>query len=179
MAPIQIGAIWVHAFLRYCRFRAPQGGPSAAKGDPRRPKGCRPSELLSEMRADGIQPDVVTYNAAISACEKCRNWDRVPGLLSGMRVDGIKPDVITYSAAISACEKCRMWDRVPELMSEMRAAGIKPDVVTYGAAISACEKCRDWDRVAELLSDKLGHGPRRYSHGPAVRRLRPMLKFRV
>ena len=30
-----------------------------------------------------------------------------------------------------------------------------------------------------LSSNELGHGPRRYSHGPAVRRLRPMLKFRV
>ena len=35
MAPIQIGAIWVHAFLRYCRFRAPK----VAQAPPRRPKG--------------------------------------------------------------------------------------------------------------------------------------------
>ena len=57
------------------------------------------------MRQRGLEPDVITYSAAISACEKGSQWERALELLDEMRQRGLEPDVITYSAAISACEK--------------------------------------------------------------------------
>ena len=46
-------------------------------GDPqverRREKGHQPEralELLAEMQGRGLEPDVITYSAAISVCEK-------------------------------------------------------------------------------------------------------------
>ena len=57
------------------------------------------------MLPRGLVPTVITYNAAISACEKGQNPLQTPHLLQEMLLRGRLPDVITYNAAISACEK--------------------------------------------------------------------------
>jgi len=46
-------------------------------------------ELLSEMKARGLQPDVISYNAAISACEKGLQWEKTLELLSEMNSRGL------------------------------------------------------------------------------------------
>ena len=90
------------------------------------------------MPGAGIKPDVVSYNAAISACKKGGKWGKALALLEEMHGEGIEPNVITYSAAISACEKGGQWEKALSLLKEMRGVGIKPNVITYNAAIQAC-----------------------------------------
>ena len=77
-------------------------------------------ELLDEMTERGIEPDVISYSAAISACEKGGEWQRALELLDAIRRRGLAPNVISYSAAISACEKGGEWRRALELFAEMR-----------------------------------------------------------
>ena len=62
------------------------------------------------MRAAGVQPNVISFNAAISACEKGGQCERALALLGDMRAAGVQPDVISFSAAISACEKGGQWE---------------------------------------------------------------------
>lgn len=83
-------------------------------------------------------PNVITYSAAISACEKGQQWERALELLEQMQAQGVRPEAITFNAAISACEKCQQWERALGLLSEMEAQGVQPNVITYSAAISAC-----------------------------------------
>ena len=47
---------------------------------------------------------MITYSAAVSACEKGRKPSPALDRLQVMLLQGLLPDVITYSAAISACE---------------------------------------------------------------------------
>ena len=53
-----------------------------------------------------LTPGVVNWNAAISACEKCNQWEGALGLLQEM-VDQflLTPQAVSWSAAISSCEK--------------------------------------------------------------------------
>ncbi|CAK0893392.1 unnamed protein product [Prorocentrum cordatum] len=113
------------------------------------------------MREAKLEPDVISYSAGISACEKG---------------DEMEPDVISYSAGISACEKGEQWQRwsptssatalgsararrassgsrALALLSEMREAKLEPDVISYSAGISACEKGEQWQRALALLSE--------------------------
>ena len=55
------------------------------------------------MRAAGLQTDVLTCNAAISACEKGQQWQRA--LLGDTPAAAVQANAITYNAAISACQK--------------------------------------------------------------------------
>jgi len=46
------------------------------------------------MRQGQVAPDVTSYNAAISACEKGEQWERALGALSEMRRAQVAPNVI-------------------------------------------------------------------------------------
>ena len=61
--------------------------------------------LLHVMPRQGLLPDVISYSAAISACEKGQQPQQALQLLLDMRLKGLLPNVISYSATISACEK--------------------------------------------------------------------------
>ena len=47
----------------------------------------------------------ISYNAAISACEKGKQWEEALRLLQQMTCRTLTPDEISYNAAINACEK--------------------------------------------------------------------------
>ena len=83
------------------------------------------------MQRKGLEQDVITYSALISACAKGdNNAEKALQLLAEMQRKGLEPNVITYSALISACE----------LLVEMQRKGLEPDVITHSALISACEE---------------------------------------
>ena len=50
-------------------------------------------------------PNVITFNALISACSKGQRWQQSPGFLDDMRHNDLQLDVIALNALISACEK--------------------------------------------------------------------------
>ena len=89
-----------------------------------------------------IWPNVITYSAVISACEKggADYTDTALQLFDEMRQHGVGPDVITYSAAISACEKggAGYTKTALQLFDEMKENGVNPNNITYNALISAC-----------------------------------------
>eukprot|EP00959_Pyramimonas_sp_CCMP1952_P257539 5380935-Pyramimonas_sp.AAC.1 len=49
-----------------------------------------------------LEPNVVSYNAVISACEKSWRWQRVLALLIEMREAKLEPDVISITTASDA-----------------------------------------------------------------------------
>ena len=61
------------------------------------------SELLELMQENGLEPNVITFNAAISACEKLAQYWQALKFLRAMRECGLEPDVIMYSTTITAC----------------------------------------------------------------------------
>ena len=97
------------------------------------PKGHqwrRALDLLSEMRLRG-QPNVVSYSAAISACEKRgKGQQHAIELTREMRERRITPNVVTFSAAISACGQAGQWANALELFDELKASGQPPNVIT-------------------------------------------------
>ena len=70
--------------------------------------------LFAEMPAGQVDADIVSYNAAISACENLALFAEMPA----KRVD---TDIVNYNAAISACEKGQLWRMAPGLSAEMLA----------------------------------------------------------
>ena len=76
--------------------------------------------MLQEMVHQLPTPDVVRFNAAVSACEKDKQWDRALELLrKTVHHQLLTPDVVSFSAAISACEKGKQWQGALGLLQEM------------------------------------------------------------
>jgi pentatricopeptide repeat protein len=105
------------------------------------------------MRERGIEPEVITYNAAMTACGKASQWERALELLSEMRERGLEPDMITYSVAISACEKGSQKERALELLSEMRERGLEPNIATYTAVMQVLVAAGNIDESFVLLQE--------------------------
>merc|ERR1712032_1708571 len=61
--------------------------------------------LLTDMRLKWLTPHVITFNAAISACERGQKPEPALQLLVDMLRQSLRPEVITFNATISACGK--------------------------------------------------------------------------
>ena len=131
------------------------------------------------MRSSQLEPNVISYNSAISACSKGQQWEQALNLLSEMRSSWLQPDVISYHSAISACDKGRQWEQALRLLLEMRSSRLEPNVMSYNSAISACDKGQQWEqalifvaRDAELPAraerDQLQLRDQRLREGPEV-----------
>jgi len=71
-------------------------------------KGQRPQkekELISGKRQCLLEPDVITYSAAISDYGRRQRLPKALEFVAEMRQCRLKPNVFTCSAAISSCEK--------------------------------------------------------------------------
>ena len=64
-------------------------------------------------------PNVYTYSALISACEKGKQPERALELFEAMQRQDKVPSVITYNALISACEKGKQPEQAFEVFKAM------------------------------------------------------------
>merc|ERR1712217_659237 len=55
-------------------------------------------EIFAEMQRRGFQPDVITYNALISACEKACKPEKARELFAEMQGRGLQTDGIACNA---------------------------------------------------------------------------------
>ena len=97
-----------------------------------------------KTRHEFLEPDVFSYTATMSARKKCEHWELALRMLTEMRQGQLEPNVINYSAAISTSDSGEQWERALDMLSEMRQWQLKPNEVSYGAAISACEQGEQW-----------------------------------
>ena len=88
--------------------------------------------LLDKMIEEGRpMPNVITYNAVMSALMKNGEWNQTLQVFKRLRTSGLSPDTRSYSVAISACSKGQKWQKAVELLSEMESVGVKPNEFTY------------------------------------------------
>ncbi|CAJ1349354.1 unnamed protein product, partial [Effrenium voratum] len=110
--------------------------------------------LLKEAMCS-VPPDIVNFNAAISACEKGQQWEQALTLLDAAGGLRVQAETITFSGAISACEKCRQWERALAMLGQLKRSRLTADTIIYSAAISACEKSGRWQQAVLVLQQML------------------------
>lgn len=98
------------------------------------------------MRRAGVQPNTVSYNSLLSACERCGQAERALEVFNMMEKEAgptlgyTGSSLVTYNTLISACGKAGMYDQVQKMFQEMQNRGIRGDVFTMCGMITACEK---------------------------------------
>ena len=87
------------------------------------------------MRAGGVEPNLATFNAALSVCAKAGQAQAALSLLGEMRSAGVKPDEYTFISAISACKKGGRGEAAAALAKGWDRAGEWPESLTFNAAL--------------------------------------------
>ena len=87
-----------------------------------------------------LSRNVITLNAAFSACENCEQWQQALGLLAAAINANLRPNTTTYGAAINACGKGELWQRALGLLAAARRLDSLPDLINYSDAMTASAK---------------------------------------
>ena len=110
--------------------------------------------LLETAEGCRLQPSVITFSAAISACAVGKKWQEAVFLL-GKCAEQMPPDVVAYNASLNACEKAGQWSAALALLSELcsnhHIDGSVPDVISYNSTISVCALAAKWELALSLL----------------------------
>ena len=101
---------------------------------------------LARTRRLRLEPDAITFSAALSACEKGVEWVRALNLLEEMLQQRVAPTAVTQGAAVAACEKGRQWQKAQALLGRVGLT-----VVLCNSMMAACDKGGRWEEALRLL----------------------------
>ncbi|CAE8627968.1 unnamed protein product [Polarella glacialis] len=125
------------------------------RSDARRAEGLVQPQFQSGW--DGLSPDVVSWNAAVSACEKGCQWGLALRLLGEARRSGLAPGrTAICSATLASCSQGGRWELLLQSLQALSAAGISPDATSFSAAVAACGDQGLWSRAVDLLGQARG-----------------------
>jgi len=108
-------------------------------------------KALEVLRTMPIEKDVVSFNAALSACQHNKAWHKIPSLLGDMARVGVRRNTITYNIMIRERARSKGLESALEVLNEMDEVGVRKDVYTFTNAISACVHSGSWNTAFNLL----------------------------
>ena len=94
--------------------------------------------------------DTITFNSALSTCEKGSQWLPAMKLLQSMDTTKVEMDVISASAALCALERSSKWEDV--LLHRQNSFSNQAPVVSLG--IRALGQESHWQAARELLREE-------------------------
>ena len=106
-------------------------------------------DLMTQIRAAGLRPDVVSYSSLIAALSRGGDWMRVVGVLGSIEeAPDVEANEFVFSAAIAAMERAGEWEKALALFEGLRGAGGLPgdgqaSPALFNAAISAAGRGGD------------------------------------
>jgi len=128
--------------------------------------------LLQQMTHNDtiVDPNIVTYNAAILACAEGLDIDKAFELWADLQKRGLQPTEVTYGTLMLACERVgrvegviRIFKAMQQQQREQEQNGrsgntIRPNEIIYGTAISCFRKAGQPERAATLLCKMVNDG---------------------
>ena len=111
--------------------------------------------VLSAFETHGLQPDLITFNAAMAACEKGSQWQLCFSILAEIQAVSLVANLITYNAALTACANCLLWLRALSLFGALGA----PNVLSYAELLRSKER-----PIFEALAARSGEDLRRFAN---------------
>ncbi|KAI5083327.1 hypothetical protein GOP47_0003070 [Adiantum capillus-veneris] len=97
--------------------------------------------------------DTVTFNIAITACNRAQKWAAAKDVFNRMLVLGLKPDRETYNSFMNGCAEQRKIADAFYYLDKMHEENLKPDFITYTTLIKVYCYAGDLDAAVKLLRD--------------------------
>ncbi|CAE8699896.1 unnamed protein product, partial [Polarella glacialis] len=87
----------------------------------------------SRMPGMRVVPEAISYNAAISACEKGGQWQLSLLLLTELQVAKLAPTEVSYSAALSSCGQAGAWEPALVILETLLRKRFTPTSLQAGS----------------------------------------------
>jgi len=107
-------------------------------------------EIVDDMRAASVPPDVVTYSILIKASCNAGRVESALSLFRQLRSHGLAFDEVAFNTLLLACSKAEQLAESEEILGEMRAIGMAPTPVTVSILVKMYGKARMLDKAIEL-----------------------------
>eukprot|EP00929_Paragymnodinium_shiwhaense_P066860 TRINITY_DN33592_c3_g1_i1.p1 TRINITY_DN33592_c3_g1~~TRINITY_DN33592_c3_g1_i1.p1 ORF type:complete len:639 (-),score=153.19 TRINITY_DN33592_c3_g1_i1:398-2314(-) len=116
--------------------------------------GVKPAlALVRSLETKGVAPNLATYCAVISVCDRAHEVDLALKLLAEMPEVKLDPQTFVFNAAMNACARSARWVQAMDLLRDLKGRGLQPDVVTYDSAILACQRSLRWKEALGLVHE--------------------------
>jgi pentatricopeptide repeat domain-containing protein 1 len=93
--------------------------------------------LVDDVKAQGLEANVVTFGTLMSAAERAGSLDGVSRVFQRMREAGVEANEVVYGAALSCCRKAGDAERALLLLRKMIRDGLTVNIVTFNTVLTA------------------------------------------
>uniref|UniRef100_A0A7S4KL42 PROP1-like PPR domain-containing protein n=2 Tax=Guillardia theta TaxID=55529 RepID=A0A7S4KL42_GUITH len=111
-----------------------------------------PMELMGEMSAKAVRPNVITVNTALKYFVLRKDLDGAMKLVEDMQEEGIEPDLITYNILINICASSGRMETASELFERLQLKRLVPDSRTITTMIKGYGQLRELKRAEEVAA---------------------------
>ncbi|XP_020581196.1 pentatricopeptide repeat-containing protein At2g31400, chloroplastic [Phalaenopsis equestris] len=114
--------------------------------------------VLTLMKASGVRPNNISYNAVIDACGKGGvDFEVTVGFYREMLQDGILPDRKTFNSLLAGCSHVGRLEDARILFDEMIDLGIGRDIYTYNTFIDVLCKGGNMEFAVDVIPDMVAN----------------------
>eukprot|EP00933_Yihiella_yeosuensis_P032972 TRINITY_DN26656_c0_g1_i1.p1 TRINITY_DN26656_c0_g1~~TRINITY_DN26656_c0_g1_i1.p1 ORF type:complete len:366 (-),score=63.82 TRINITY_DN26656_c0_g1_i1:18-1115(-) len=116
--------------------------------------------IFEEMPSIDVQPNIVCFSSAITACARREKWQQALCVFNSMALQSVHPNTISCNATLDALAKGAQWKIALDLIFQgdhhkhyesksLNSANF--DVISYSSALSACAEAGRWQSAVAVL----------------------------
>lgn len=111
----------------------------------------------TESSRGRLQPDGVSFAAALKACERMLRWEDAEGLLERMKAESLEPGLSHLACVVSAAGRASDWSRALAWFKKAGKFCNDPGVVAMNSTLSALSHVSGWQQAVALLEEDRQH----------------------
>lgn len=115
-------------------------------------------ELLTRMRASGIDPSGISYGILLDACVAIGDCEMAHKIFQEMRDSGVQANVIHYTTLMVGHANAGNLGAAMEIFKEMVSQGVQPDFITYCQLVKSHADHHRVEEAIDLIQQLLAQG---------------------
>nr|GMD04960.1 pentatricopeptide repeat-containing protein At1g10910, chloroplastic [Ipomoea batatas] len=110
--------------------------------------------LFTQMKQEGLVPDVVTYTTLLAGCAKVENgYSKALELVEEMKYKGLQMDCIIDGTVLSVCASHNQSSEAEKYFEQMKKEGYSPNVFHYSSLLNAFSGDGNYEKAEMLIEE--------------------------
>lgn len=111
-------------------------------------------KLFTQMKADGLSPDLVTYSSLLAGCTKLKDgYSKAMQLVDELKDRGLRMDSVIYGNLLAICASNSLCEEAEILFQQMTNEGNTPNLFHYSSLLNAYSEDGNYGKADLLIKD--------------------------